>query len=40
MDIESFYLFKERYNLSLAFNNLLAYPSFILWLEGILLEIN
>lgn len=40
MDIESFYPSKERFQLSLALNNLLAAPSFNLWLEGTPLEIN
>ncbi|MBC7194183.1 MAG: ATP-binding protein [Caldisericia bacterium] len=40
MDIESFYPSKERFSLSLAINNLLATPSFNLWLNGVPLDIN
>lgn len=40
MDIESFYPSKERFNLSIALNNLIASPSFNLWFEGIPFEIN
>src|SRR6185436_1305972 len=33
-DIESFYPFKERQELSMALNNLLAAPAFASWMEG------
>jgi len=38
MDIDSFYPAKERFNLALALNNLLAAPGFSSWLEGEPLE--
>ncbi|MHC5011811.1 MAG: ATP-binding protein, partial [Planctomycetota bacterium] len=34
MDIESFYPAKERFELSLQLNNLLASPGFAVWMEG------
>jgi len=34
MDLESFYPAKERFELSLALNNLLASPGFAVWMEG------
>jgi Tfp pilus assembly protein FimT len=40
MDIESFYPSKERFELALSLNNLLAAPGFSAWLEGESLEIN
>jgi hypothetical protein len=40
MDLESFYPSKERFDLALALNNLLAAPGFSTWLEGQPLEIN
>jgi len=40
MDIESFYPSKERFELALSLNNLLAAPGFNAWLEGALLDIN
>ncbi len=39
LDLESFYPSKDRFNLVLALNNLLASPGFSAWLEGIPLEI-
>jgi hypothetical protein len=40
MDIESFYPSKERFDLALSLNNLLAAPGFNAWLEGEPLDIN
>jgi hypothetical protein len=40
MDIESFYPSKERFDLALSLNNLLAAPGFSAWLEGESLDIN
>jgi len=40
MDIESFYPSKERFDLALSLNNLLAAPGFSSWLEGEPLDIN
>jgi len=40
MDIESFYPSKERFELALSLNNLLAAPGFSAWLEGESLEID
>jgi hypothetical protein len=40
MDIESFYPSKERFELALSLNNLLAAPGFSAWLEGEPLDIN
>ena len=40
MDIESFYPSKERFELALSLNNLLAAPGFSAWLEGESLDIN
>lgn len=34
MDMENFYPSKDRFNLAMSFNNLLASPSFKSWLEG------
>src|SRR5689334_1915862 len=39
LDFESFYPAKDRVELSLAINNLLAAPSFSTWLEGVPLDI-
>lgn len=39
MDVESFYPMKERFELAVALNNLIASPSFNLWFEGVPLEI-
>ncbi len=39
LDLESFYPEKERFNLVLALNNLLAAPGFGVWLEGAPLDI-
>ncbi|MBM4446504.1 MAG: ATP-binding protein [Chloroflexi bacterium] len=40
MDIESFYPSKERFELALSLNNLLAAPGFNAWLEGEPLDID
>ncbi len=40
MDVESFYPSKERFELALSLNNLLAAPGFSAWLEGEPLDIN
>jgi hypothetical protein len=40
MDVESFYPSKERFDLALSLNNLLAAPGFSAWLEGESLDIN
>jgi hypothetical protein len=40
LDIESFYPSKERFELVMALNNLLASPGFSAWLEGTPLDIN
>lgn len=40
MDLDSFYPAKERFELALAFNNLIAAPGFSTWLEGEALDIN
>jgi hypothetical protein len=40
LDIESFYPAKERFQLSLALNNLLAAPGFAAWLDGVPLDIH
>jgi hypothetical protein len=40
MDVESFYPSKERFDLALSLNNLLAAPGFSAWLEGEPLDIN
>jgi len=40
MDIDSFYPSKERFELALSLNNLLAAPGFSTWLEGEPLDIN
>jgi hypothetical protein len=40
MDIESFYPSKDRFELALSLNNLLAAPGFSAWLEGESLDIN
>jgi hypothetical protein len=39
-DIETFYPSSERFNLSIALNNLLAKPGFNLWIEGMPLDMN
>jgi hypothetical protein len=39
LDVETFYPSKERFNLVLALNNLLASPGFNAWLEGVPLDI-
>jgi hypothetical protein len=40
MDVDSFYPSKERFELALSLNNLLAAPGFSAWLEGESLDIN
>ncbi len=40
MDIESFYPGKERFELAMSLNNLLAAPGFSAWMEGEPLDIN
>ncbi len=40
MDLESFYPGKERFELAMAINNLLASPGFSSWMEGEPLDIN
>jgi hypothetical protein len=40
IDIESFYPSKDRFDLALSLNNLLAAPGFSAWLEGEPLDIN
>ena len=40
LDLDSFYPAKDRFELSLAFNNLLAAPGFGAWLEGEPLDID
>src|SRR5262249_49243400 len=40
LDLDSFYPLKDRVELSLAVNNLLAAPSFSTWLEGVPLDIS
>ncbi|MBN1368618.1 MAG: hypothetical protein JW954_00090 [Dehalococcoidaceae bacterium] len=40
IDIESFYPARDRFELALALNNLLAAPGFSSWLEGEALDIN
>ncbi len=40
MDLDPFYPAKERFNLALRFNNLLASPGFSLWLEGEPLDVD
>ncbi|MFA5537463.1 MAG: DUF87 domain-containing protein, partial [Bacillota bacterium] len=40
MDLESFYPSKDRFALAMMFNNLLASPSFRVWLEGEALDVN
>lgn len=40
LDLESFYPSKDRFNLALQLNNLLAAPGFSTWLEGEPLDIN
>jgi hypothetical protein len=40
IDLESFYSAKERFQLAMRFNNLLAAPGFEAWLEGEPLDIN
>jgi len=40
LDLESFYSSKDRFNLVMALNNLLASPGFSTWLEGTPLDIN
>jgi hypothetical protein len=40
LDVESFYPSKDRFELAMQLNNLLAAPGFSLWLEGDPLDIN
>jgi hypothetical protein len=40
LDVESFYPAKDRFELAMQLNNLLAAPGFSLWLEGDPLDIN
>ncbi|MCC6263854.1 MAG: ATP-binding protein, partial [Bryobacterales bacterium] len=40
MDVETFYPEKERFQLAMALNNLIASPGFELWMEGEPLEIS
>ena len=40
MDLESFYPAKERFGLSMAFNNLLGSPGFAAWLRGEPLDVD
>ena len=40
MDLDSFYPAKERFELALAMNNLLAAPGFNAWMEGEALDIS
>jgi hypothetical protein len=40
LDIESFYPSKDRFELAIQLNNLLAAPGFSLWLEGDPLDVN
>ncbi len=40
LDVESFYQSKDRFELAMQLNNLLAAPGFSLWLEGEPLDIN
>jgi hypothetical protein len=40
MDLESFYPAKERFNLAMAFNNLLGSPGFAAWLRGEPLDVD
>jgi hypothetical protein len=40
LDVESFYPAKDRFELAMQLNNLLAAPGFGLWLEGDALDIN
>jgi hypothetical protein len=40
LDIESFFPSKDRFNLAMMMNNLLASPSFKSWLEGTPLDVN
>ncbi|HWR64257.1 MAG TPA: ATP-binding protein, partial [Candidatus Thermoplasmatota archaeon] len=40
LDVESFYPSKDRFELAMQLNNLLAAPGFSLWLEGEPLDIN
>src|SRR5690606_1746501 len=39
LELESFYPSKERFALAMQLNNLLASPSFQLWLEGVPMDI-
>jgi len=39
LDLETFYPSKERFELAMLFNNLLASPSFESWMEGVALDI-
>src|SRR5262249_6837057 len=39
MDLETFFPAKDRFNLAMQFNNLLATPGFAAWLEGEPLDI-
>jgi len=38
MDLESFYPSKDRFELAMRFNNLLAAPGFSVWMEGVPLD--
>ena len=40
LDLESFYPSRDRFELAMQLNNLLAAPGFSLWLEGDLLDVN
>lgn len=40
LDLESFYASKDRFELAMQLNNLLAAPGFSLWLEGDPLDVN
>ena len=40
LDLESFYSSKDRFDLVMALNNLLASPGFSTWMEGVPLDIN
>ncbi len=40
LDVESFYPKKERFELAMAFNNLMAAPTFQSWLEGEALDVD
>jgi hypothetical protein len=40
LDLDSFFPAKDRFNLAMSFNNLLASPGFTAWLEGEPLDVN